>query len=540
MIGMMYLVLTALLALNISRDILHSFIIINEGLQETNHHYTNEIKAEYDAFEFTYKNNPTKVQPFWDAAQKEMEYADEVFDHIEELKQVLITAVDGEPLPEELVEGADGVMRKPLANVKAPDQYDPVITVMIGQDMASIKGPEEQWSAKQLREKIEEFKSKSLGLWDNLPVPMPSGFDIGLELEGMVNHEGKEVEWEEMNFYHVPLAGVATILTKIQTDIRSAESTVIRELYSEISALDFKFDTLAAKVIAPTNYVLVGEEYKAEVMVAAYSTTQNPKMELGKIDTNTNEIIGKADTSGISYEGGSAVYRRKASAVGLQEWGGRVGLKKPAGDGYKWFPFKAEYMVARPSATVSATKMNVFYIGVDNPVAVSAAGVAAADLSVSMSNGQISKKGNGEYIVRVKKPGKTKVSVSAKKDGKSKSMGSFDFRVKRVPDPVPEFGGKGPGDDRIKKAKAMAQAGVIAKMKNFDFDLKFRVTSFSLTVMISGVPITKAARGNKLTADMKNMLKKAKKGQKIYIEQIKAKGPDGTTRPLGTLSFKVI
>jgi hypothetical protein len=143
-------------------------------------------------------------------------------------------------------------------------------------------------------------------------------------------------------------------------------------------------------------------------------------------------------------------------------------------------------------------------------------------------------------VVRVKKPGKATVNVGAKIDGGSKRMGSFEFRVKRVPDPKPEFGGLGPGDDKIQKAKAMAQAGVIAKMENFDFDLKFTVTSFDLTVMISGVPISKTSKSNKLTGDMKEMLKKAKTGQKIYIEGIKAKGPDGTTRKLGTLTFKVI
>lgn len=539
MIGMMYLVLTALLALNISRDILHSFIIINEGLQETNHHYSKEIKAEYSAFEFTYKNNPVKVGPFWEAAKQAEVLADELFNHIEELKQVLITAVDGEPQPEEL----DANGRKPLANVKAPDQYDPVITVMIGQDLASIKGPEEQWSANQLKKMIEDYKAKCFALWDDLPVHPPENFELGLNMEGMTSHEGLEVDWIEMNFYHVPLAAVVTILTKVQSDVRSAESQVIRELYSEISALDFKFDTLAAKVIAPTNYVLVGDEYYAEVLVAAFSTTSQPKMELGKVDTATAQIIGTADTTGITYIGGAAVYKRQASSPGLQTWGGRVGLHKPAGgpNDYKWFPFQAEYMVARPSATVSATKMNVFYIGVDNPVAVSAAGVADSDLSVSINSGTIQKQAGGDYIVKVSKPGVAKVSVSAKMEGgKTKPMGSFDFRVKVVPDPKPEFAGLGPGDDKIQKDKATAQAGVLAKMENFDFDLRFDVTAFELTVMISGIPITKSTNSNRLTEEMREMLKKAKKGQKIYIEGIKAKGPDGRTRQLGTMAFKVI
>jgi hypothetical protein len=125
-------------------------------------------------------------------------------------------------------------------------------------------------------------------------------------------------------------------------------------------------------------------------------------------------------------------------------------------------------------------------------------------------------------------------------DGTKKTMTGMKFRVKNVPNPSPYFAGKSVNDENIKKAELTAAAGVIAKMENFEFDLKFEVVSFKVTMIVGGVPLEKEVKGPAVSSDMKEMFQKAKPGQKVYIEGIKARGPDGTVRNLGSLSFKVV
>jgi gliding motility-associated protein GldM len=355
-------------------------------------------------------------------------------------------------------------------------------------------------------------------------------------LEGGVEN-GVNVSWEVMNFDHVPLAAVITVLSKLQTDVRNAEADVVKMLYSAVDAGDFKFDAITARVIAPTSYVLLGDEYKADVFVAAYSTTQDPEILVGDLDTNTNTIRG--NSSKVDVSGGVGKYVIKPSSEGLQKWGGIINLKGPDGS-IKSYPFKGEYMVARPSVTVSPTKMNVLYIGVDNPLAISAAGVPAEDLEPQISGGSLTKVKPGEYVARVSAGNKATVNVMAKFGTERKSMGSFDFRVKAVPDPVAKFQGK-KGSANISKNELIAAAGVLADLENFDFDLKFTVTSFDVTAtMAGGLEVSKTSSSNALTEEQRNILKAVKSGQKVYIENIKAKGPDGTIRPLSPISLKVM
>src|ERR1041385_5145043 len=174
------------------------------------------------------------------------------------------------------------------------------------------------------------------------------------------------------------------------------------------------------------------------------------------------------------------------SAVGLQTYGGLIRVKKPDGT-WDQYPFKQEYLVAAPSAAVFLEKMNVFYIGVDNPITISAAGVAPGDLSPSLSGGTMTSNGKpGSYIVRVSGGTEANLSVNAKLNGVSKSMGTFKFRIKRVPDPVCYLGNL-KADGMMTKSELQGQSGLFAKMEGFDFDLKFSVVSFVMSMSINGV-----------------------------------------------------
>ncbi len=178
--------------------------------------------------------------------------------------------------------------------------------------------------------------------------------------------------------------------------------------------------------------------------------------------------------------------------------------------------------------------MNVFYIGVDNPVAVSAAGVLAKDIRANMSGGTMTG-GGGNYVVRVTQQGTAKVTV---KDATGKTHGSFDFRVKRIPDPVAKVANKAGGN--ITAGELKVQKGIAAVLEGFDFDAKFRVVSFDMVYAARRADLA-IARGNgpAFNGQMSGYLGRVKPGDLVYFENIKVRGPDGQTRPIPGITFRV-
>jgi gliding motility-associated protein GldM len=536
MIGMMYLVLTALLAMNVSKDILDAFVIVNGGLERTNANFGKKNDKTYQDFDAANTKDPEKTKPYFERANQAKRISADLYKYIEDLKKHLYENTD------KVEKSVADTMK--LAGVNSKDNYDIPTNLMIGDDANSPKdGP---FTAKELKGKIATARSAFIKLFDDPNLFLPADKKeiegkIGLETPdfGMVN--GVNETWETGNFYHLPLAAVITNLSKMQADVKNAEADVINKLLAAVKGKDFTFDKLVAKVIAPSSYILQGDEYKADVLLVAFNSTQQPKIILGDVDTTIkdetkNPLKGPADSSKVQVMGGMGKYVAPASAEGLQKWSGVIKVEKPGG-GYNYYPFQSEYMVAKPAASVSPTKMNVFYIGVDNPVDITVAGVAPENVVPSISGGTISGS-RGKYIVRVSSGTEATVNVGAKFGTSSKPMGSFKFRVKRVPDPVAYVAGK-KGDDVISKAELMGVQGVLAKLENFDFDLKFDVISFNIAMNLKGSFVEEQSQSNRLTPNMANLLKSAGTGTKVYFESVKVKGPDGTVRKIPGVNLKV-
>jgi gliding motility-associated protein GldM len=313
-------------------------------------------------------------------------------------------------------------------------------------------------------------------------------------------------------------------MTKMQADVRNTESSVLSYLLSQIGKTDMKFNAIKAVVNAKSSYVLVGQPYKAEIFIAAYDSTQNPDILVGGSPIPVNNGVG--------------VFTGNTSSVGPKSFGGVIKLKNKSTGEIKDYPFKGEYEVGQSSLSVSPTKMNVLYIGVPNPIDITASGVPAEKLNVSISGGSITKAGQtGSYVAQVKAPGTVNITVTANVDGQTKNLGSKQFRVKRVPDPVAKVAGK--RDGTVTKAELAAQAGVKADLENFDFDMKFNVVSFKVSATIKGFSQDATANSAAFTAQQKQIISQVPSGGKIYIEDIKAKGPDGSIRSLGTIAFKI-
>ena len=534
MINMMYLVLTALLALNVSKEILDSFVTVNNGLENTKLSLNDKMNAQYTSFESYAKENQAKYGAAWNEAKKIKTSGAELIAYIDSIKAKAIIAA--ESLPFDSVVLGDGRIMD-LAKVGKKDSHDELTNMLVGSEPGKpIEGP---FTATELKTKLEAFRDlvKNSRKDDkDLAAAMDRIFDFSdrADASGTMNN------WQSINFYHVPLAAGITILSKIQSDVRNAEGEVVKRMMDAVEGKSFKFNKLTTIVKPLSSYVTVGSKYSAEIFLGAYDDQNAPEVFIAgpgaTVDTVAKKINGEAIK--LPMNGAKAQLEQMASGAGLKTVKGIIKFK-PVGGEETVEVFETTYEVAAPSLVVSPTKMNVFYRGVDNPVSVSVSGYSNKDISATATNGTLSKSADG-YIMRPGKDAEATVGATVTNpDGTKKAMPGMKFRVKNVPNPRPYFGGKSVDDETIKKAELTAAAGVIAKMIDFEFDLKFEVVEYKVTMIVGGTPIEKMTRGPAVSGDMKEMFQKAKAGQKVYIEQIKARGPDGTTRNLGSLSFKV-
>lgn len=534
MINMMYLVLTALLALNVSKEILDSFITVNNGLENTKLSLNDKMNAQYKSFEAFAGENAAKYGEAWNEAKKIRSAGAEIIAYVDSIKANAIIKAEG--WPRDSVVLGDGRIVD-LSKVTKKDSHDELTNLLIGDEPAKPKdGP---MSATDLRNKLEAFRDLVKNSRKD-DAELAAAMDRVFNFDDRKDASGTLNNWQSINFYHVPLAAGITILSKIQADVRNAEGEVVKRMMDAVEGKSFKFNKLTAIVKPQSSYVTVGAKYSADIFLGAYDDQNAPEVFIAgpgaRVDTAKKEIIGEAIK--LPMNGAMARLEQVAAGSGLRSVTGIIKYK-PVGGELQTEVFTTEYEVATPSLVVSPTKMNVFYRGVDNPVSISVSGYSDKDIQPSYTNGELKKGGEG-YVFRPGKDAKSTIGATVKNpDGSSKSMAGIEFRVKNVPNPAPYFAGKSVSDNSAKKSELTAAQGVIAKMENFEFDLKFEVVEYTVSATLSGNVVERQVKGAALTSDAKEIISKVKTGQKISFENIKARGPDGTTRPIGTLVFKV-
>jgi gliding motility-associated protein GldM len=324
----------------------------------------------------------------------------------------------------------------------------------------------------------------------------------------------------------------------MKAEVYNAEFDVVNNLYSSIDALNFKFDKIQAKVIPRSSYVFLGEEYQAEILVGAYDTKQNPDVRY-TLGADTLTPGNYRNATPLEGSNGLVILKLGASAEGLKKFAGIIKVVSPLGDTMT-FHFKDEFIVARPAITISPTKMNVFYIGVDNPVEISVPG-GPERIIPTISTGSIRQEGKEWIVSNLTASGAREavISVNAVFSGKSKSMGSYKFRLKTVPDPLIKIAGKNEGF--ISKSLLLASPMLLPEMPaGFDFDLRYTVTSFVFsTSTAAGEGSDVKVQGNRLTPEILKTINNARRGQRIWFDDIYVKGPDGSRKVNTSLSLKL-
>ena len=520
MIGMMYLVLTALLALNVSKDILDAFVVVNKGLENTNLNFTGHNDQLYAEFDLAKTVDPKKVTPNWKLAQQVKKQSAELTDFIDKLQKQLIAKTDGVP---QLI--ADTMQ---MANINGKDKYDASTNILIGDSEDGSKG-----ASRELKNKLNDYKKQLTGFI--LPVDRKT-VKVDINTDDPAHSEENE-NWEMYNFYNRPVVASITILSKLKNDVKNAEETTVEYLLKQVDDETMKFDTVAAKVIPQSNYVLLGEEYRADVFIAAFNKTKNPEVTVGNYNEATKTFEGA--TNQVPVQNGLGKYTVNTSKEGIVDYSGTIKMISPKGKEIL-FPFKSEYIVARPALTVSADNMNVVYQGLENPISVSVPGIPNERLSVSATNATLKGSGNGKFVMSVKNGPKVDVNVFATmENGERRNMGTMSFRVKHIPKASAKFG-ELIESGKMNRNLVQIQKGLIAYYPAFDFKANPRITSFTMSVIgAGGISEDFTSTSNMFTTQMVSRLQKIKKGEKILFNDIIGVGPDQIPNKLSELFIKV-
>lgn len=492
MINLMYVILMAMLALNISTEVLNGFSIVEESLNRTTANSSKENAALYGSVSEQMKKNPEKVRQWFEKATKVKEMSDSLYDFAQQLKQLIVEEADGK--------GAN------VEDIRNKDNLEAASHVML----APITG-----KGRKLYNSINAYRARILNMVTdarqrgiiegNLSTALPKG----------AHAMGKN--WQEYMFEDMPVAAAVTMLSKLQSDVRYAEGEVLHSLVSNIDVKDIRVNKLDAFVIPESKTVISGDQFSARIVMAAVDTTQQPEIYVG----------------GTKVNGGN--YRFTANGIGERSFGGYITMRNGNGDVIRR-DFTQKYTVVAPSATVSADLMNVLYAGYENPISISIPGVQLSDVSASMAGGSFRSIGMGRYIAKPSAVGKdVTISVQSKKDGRLRQVGSFTFHVRKLPDPTAYLV---VGSDRFKggglsKASLMEMAQVHAAIDDGLLDIPFQVVGFEAVFfdnMGNAVPI--ASNGASFSDRQKQTFRTLSRNRRFYIRGVRAIGPDGLTRTL--------
>jgi gliding motility-associated protein GldM len=515
MIGMMYLVLTAMLALNVSKEVLNAFILVDDGLVTTTENFAEKNAGLYDRFNIAYQQNPEKVGDWKDKADEVHARSNDLYNFIYDCKVEIL---------KEKEEDAVGDGEILWNEVKGKDNMDIPAEVMI----VRKRGLE-------LKAKIDEHREYLLSMIDD-----KERYANTVEaIEGILSTEVPEVDlehgnkkiahtWENTYFDMLPLASVITILSKMQGDVRNAEAEMLNFLLGQVDAGSIPFNAIRAVVIPNSNYIFKGQQYRAEVFLAAYDSTKMPEVQL-------------SDGTTLDVEEGKGIYTSTPNTIGVRKWGGVIQLEHEGTVISR--PFEAEYQVQEPNATISATGMNVFYRGISNPVAISAGGVPETSVQATISSGHnIQKLRAGEYVVKPGSQGdEAVVSVYADVDGTRRLMNRVPFRVFDLPTPDARVAGVRGSEGNLTVGGLAGLQMVEAVADDFVFEVEYQVLSFRVAFQGSGnIWNYSESDSDRFTSEQKAIFRQLRPGQRVMIERIRATGPDGKVRDLNNITITVI
>jgi gliding motility-associated protein GldM len=489
MIGMMYLVLTAMLALNVSAAIMNGYTQVDDSLHATIETMQQSNKDIYANFRAALEKNPEKTQEWYDKAMEVQKVSGELFDYVQKFKDDMVFMADGK----KALKNAHVSDIKKQDDTNIPQQY------AINEGNASV-----------LKEKISAYRDFLIQITGD-SYALDEELRTTFSVEDGVNAEGEAISWEDMVFNEMPMCASITILTKMQNDIRHCEGKAIQYLFAATDASDLRVNKFNAYVIPSSDYVVKGNKYTAQIILAAIDSTQTPEYYV-----NGQKLNSKG------------VYEVVANHVGVQRISGKIGYMDQQGV-MQYLPFEREYTVSEPSATISNTDLNIMYRGYDNPFSISVPGVSSNLITVKCAQATITKN-NGMWVIKpsATSPDKLNIEVYANIEGRSSLMGSHTYRVKNLPRPDAyfEINGVPTEETKIPRAQLVNPKNKLIASYGADglVQAKFEIVSFQVKLPTGASLLVK---GDRFDNQSLAAIKKLKQGNMLNLQYIKAKGPDG-------------
>ena len=506
MINLMYVVLMAMLALNVSTEVLNGFSIVEESLKRTTQNASLENQVIYDDFAVQMKKNPQKVKQWYDKSQKVKQMSDDLYNLADELKLAIVQEADG----------SDGDVQ----NIRNKEDLEAANQVMLSPNRGR---------GKELYNAIINYRTQMLSMVTGYHQKKMIASNLSTDIPANAQTMGKN--WQEYMFESMPAAAAVTLLSKLQSDVRYAEGEVLHTLVSNIDVKDIRVNALDAFVIPNSQTIVRGDKFSARIVMAAVDTTQKPQIFIG----------GKE----VNLPGG--LYETVTGRTGDFTLSGFIQVENGNGELLKR-SFEQKYTVVDPSATVSADLMNVLYAGYSNPLSVSVPGVPVNKVQATMTGGTLQPTGPGRYIARPTAVGQNvTVTITSTNTGRAQQMGQFTFRVRRLPDPTPYINMKDESGSPIRykggglsKAQLMGVDGIGAAIDDGILDIAFRVQSFETVFFDNmGNAVPMVSDGASFSARQKDTFRKLQRNKRFYITRVNAIGPDGISRKLNT-SMEVI
>ena len=502
MINLMYLVFIAMVALNVSSEVLSGFVLVErslthtiEGAQQSNDNIMKGLSTAYT-------KNPSKAEPWYRKGLALTAYADSLYNEIDQLRLLIAQEADGKDA------NPNDVARK--------DDMNAPTTVMLN--------PLTRRGAK-LRESIDAFRTYTTQM-----VRSDSRREHISEMLSTESAGG--LSWEQQIFENIPTIASLTMLTKLQSDIRSVEGDVLSDLVQNIDSGDLRVNKIAAQVIPRSQLVMQGSQYEASIVLSSYDSTRVPKIVVN--GTTLPESAG-------------GIYRVTASKAGTFPISGYIETELPDGTAIKQ-PFQSEYYVTEPFATVAPTMMNVLYAGINNPISIAVPGVPSQNVTATMTNGTLTRNGNG-WVAKPAKIGTPAViTVMAKQaDGRSTKMAETSLRVRALPDPLPYIqytdangATKRFKGGRIAKRDLLTANGIGAAIDDDLLDVPYQVVRFQLLFFDSvGGVIPEVSNGPTFSTRQRDKIRNMAKGKRFFVSEVTARGPDGIERQIPAIEVIV-
>lgn len=493
LINLMYIVLTALLALNVSAEILQAFFSIDRSLgdssqavQHSNEQMLEAIRQEAEAY--------PQFAPYLDKAGKLRELTTALQGSLQQLRSELIEAAGGL--------GADG---QPLRKI----DKDIPTRLLVNEGRGDALQENLRLTRQHILDLVDDEAQRQL-LAASIPLKIP-------EAPQGADHKN----WAMHTFQQMPVAAVLPILRKFENDIEVSEGAVLNYFLSQTGG-EIVLDAYEPVISAEQSYVIRGETFRSEIFLGAYSST-------------ADNIRVMVDGQPLKVEQGKAIFTTRPTRAGSQQHTAEIELKDPVSGAVQRFEKTFSFEAGDRSVAVSADKMNVLYAGLDNPITISAAGVPSGQVRVNAEGAALSHLGGSRYMAHPDRPGTARITVS----GGGLAPTTFDYRIKKVPDPVIELGGKRGG--RMEAATFRAQLGIIPVLEGFDFDARCAVASFELVRVPRGGDIQVANNnGGRYEAEAQRIVRNATRGDVYYFNEVRVKCPgDSHSREINGMIFNI-